>query len=199
MKTLRTLLATASTLVLLAACSSGSTATPEAEYTPTPAADLPADGAPLADGSTVPVGDWGVVRYLSTDDEETLVAIRMTDLVVGEPGELAEVTAFGVEDLDEATPYFVSYAWANMSGDAAFSPSQRLVATGPADVATLSVPGSLERCDPPAVMEYGSPLGYEMHGCAVIVSVTGAPEALVFQGPEGSSVDVSFEAPRSSQ
>ncbi|WP_125130655.1 hypothetical protein [Microbacterium sp. 10M-3C3] len=159
------------------------------------ASDAPAADAVVPDETVVDAGEWGVVRYTSTEGDATIVAVKPTGVAAGEPGALGDVMAPGVHDLDRATPYYVSYVWAPLSGDADFSPAQDLVAGSPADATTLSVPRELALCDPPAAHDYGAGLGYEQRGCAVVASTAGPPSSLVFQGPEGSSAGVTFTLP----
>jgi len=158
-----------------------------------PLADTPGVDALAADGSVVPFGEWGVVRY--ENDGSTIFAIKLVGVVAGEPGDLGDVTVFGVDDLDSMTPYHVAYVWAPLSGDPTDTPTQNLVAYGSDDPVTLALPPSEERCDPPEAIEYPPVLGYEQRGCATSASAGEQPVALVFRGPEGSSEGVSFELP----
>ena len=82
-----------------------------------PLADTPGVDALAADDSVVPFGEWGVVRY--ENDGSTIFAIKLVGVVAGEPGDLGDVTVFGVDDLDSMTPYHVAYVWAPLSGDPA--------------------------------------------------------------------------------
>lgn len=165
-------------------------------YTAPPVADAPGADEVQPDGGAVAAGEWGVVRYLSTSDEETVLALKTTALVEGEKGAFADVMVPGGDDLSEATAYYVSYSWANLTGDENFSPAQNMVADGP-DAQTLSVPDSLSTCEPAEGHEIGAGLGREMRGCVVVASTSGPPTSVVFQGPQGSSSDVSFAVPAS--
>lgn len=182
-------------LIALVGCSGGSAPSRDEQYTAPPATDAPAADALLPDGSTTSAGEWGVVRYMSTADEPTVLALKTTNVKAGEKGALGDVMVPGAKGLDTATPYYVSYVWVNLSGDDHYSPNQSVVAAGGADVMTLSVPARLALCDPPAATDYSAGFGHEQRGCAVVASSSGPPEALVFQGPEGSTKDVSFQLP----
>jgi len=178
---------------VLAACTSDDTSSEE--FVPTSLVDAPGEDALAADGAVIPVGEWGVVRSMSTEDEPTTVAIRMTNVVAGEAGDLGDVTIFGVENTDSLVPYHVAYVFGNLSGDPTYTPSQSFAAIGPGDPITLSLPASQVECDPPAAMDFGAGLGIEMRGCATPATRGPAPTALVFQGPAGSSEGVTFELP----
>ncbi len=178
----------------IAGCSSAEPA--DEWYTAPPVVGAPSADQVQPDDGAVAAGEWGAVRYMSTDDEETVLAVKTTALVVGEKGALGEVTVPGGDDLSEATPYYVSYSWANLTGDEDFSPSQNMVAGDP-DAMTLSVPERFRGCEPAEGHEIGAGLGKEMRGCAVVASTSGPPTTLVFQGPQGSSTDVSFAVPTS--
>ena len=186
-------LALAALVGVTAGCSSAEPA--DEWYTAPPAQGAPAPDQVQADGSVVGAGEWGAVRYLSTDDVETVLAVKTTALVEGEKGAFA-VMVPGGGDLSEATAYFVSYNWTNLTGDEDFSPSQNMVAGDP-DAMTLSVPESLRGCEPAEGRELGAGLGTEMRGCVVVASTSGPPTSVVFQGPQGSSSDVSFTVPAS--
>lgn len=186
------LFASALAMLVFSGCSGS---TEPVRPTAAPATDAPTATEPIADGSTVAAGQWGVVRYLSTDDQESLAAIRTTATVAGKKGDFADVTVPGLTNVDELTPYFVSYSWVTLSGDDHFSPTQNLVGQGADDLVTLQVPSDLRRCDPPESENFGWKLGYEIHGCAVVASASGPPTSLVFQGPEGSSAEVTFQVP----
>lgn len=185
------------TTLLVGRCGVGADAddTADERYSAPVATDAPGADAVLPDGSTVPAGEWGAVTYMSTDDEPTVVAVRTTGVVVGEAGALADVMVPGGPDLDEATPYYVGYTWVNVTGDESFSPLQNLVVASPEGAVALAVPDDAARCEPRAATDYSADLGHEQRGCAVVVSAAGPPEALVFQGPEGSSKGVSFTVP----
>ena len=177
----------------VSACSSDGDSTEV--YVAPLATDAPGPDALAADAAVIRYGQWGVVRYLSTEDEPTTMAIRITGVVAGEPGDLGDVTIFGVDDTDSLTPYHVSFVWANLTGDETNSPTQHLVAYGPDEPVTLSLPASERKCDPPEATDPSVGLGYEQRGCATSAASGEPPVALVFRGPAGSSEGVSFVLP----
>lgn len=183
-------------LASVAGCSSDGESTED--YVAPRATDAPGPDALAPDDAVIRFGEWGVVEYVSTDDESTILAIKVTRVDAGEPGDLGDVTVFGVDDIDELTPSHVAYVWVALRGEPTEGPTQNLAAYGPDDAVTLSLPASEQRCDPPAAIDYSVGLGYEPRGCATTASGGAPPVALVFQGPEGSSSRVFFEMPPAS-
>jgi hypothetical protein len=172
--------------LLLAACGGSSDGGSSDDYTAVPAKNLPGVTDLAKDKSTVPVGEWGVVKYVSTEDKATVLAIKITDVKAGKQGDLKGL--MGAGDLSASTPYYVSYSWANIEGDARFSPSQSLATP---DGSALSVPNSFEKCKIPEALDYAAALGDEQHGCQVLATESGPPNSVVFNSVRGGR-DVSF-------
>ncbi len=99
--------------LLLAGCSSEEEA-PPAEATP--ATDLP-DATDLAtQDDVVPAGQWGIVQVTDAYEKNVLtpVAMKVTNVLRGDAGELSDVTSVtgGNELLQTGTPWYITVQWA---------------------------------------------------------------------------------------
>ncbi len=161
---------------------------------------------PVADGTTVAAGDWGIVRAADPSDGDRIVALRVTAVTEGEPGDFSGVRSLsGGSMSDDAVGWWVDYDWVLVDGAGSWYPNHWMRAeTSDADrddLSTLSVPDDLQHCRHPERESFeDDSTGLVQHVC-LTASATGGvrPTALTFSGTPGSTQDVTWSLPQRRQ
>lgn len=161
-----------------------------------------APAEPVADGATVAAGDWGIVRAADPSEGDRIVAVRVTAVTEGKPGDFSGVRSLsGGSMSDAAVGWWIDYDWVLVDGPGPWYPNQRMRAvTTDADrddLSTLSVPDDLQHCRDPERESFGDdPTGVVQHVCLTASATGGArPTGLTFDGTTGSTKDVTWALP----
>jgi hypothetical protein len=196
------------TTTALAGCSSGSDQGGSVEDpsglrpSPTATKSFPTP-EPVADGTTVDAGEWGIVTQHDATNGDTVFALRVTGVKKGEPGVFKDVQALGGGSLttDEAIAWWIDYDYVVVSGDGTWSPNH-LVSAAPADEAdqddlsTLSVPADLVQCRQSRTETALGELGLVQHGCLTAAATDGVvPAAVAFSSLAPGTRDVRWTLP----
>lgn len=187
----------------LAACSSSSSDDNGLRPEPT-APQTFATPTPVADGTKVAAGEWGIVKYHNASNGDQVFALRVTDVSKGKPGDFADITDFGGGALTpkSAIGWWIDYDWVNISGDKTWSPNQQIGAVAADesqqdDLSTLSVPEEYIHCTGEETETSFAKLDVIQHGCITAAGAKGvAPAAVYFNGVAPSSEDVTWALPK---
>ena len=160
------------TLFGAAGCSAGEAEEPTT-IAATPAPDLPA-ASDLADpDKVVPAGEWAVVEVPKTAGSDTHipVAVKVTSVKKGEPGDLKDVTSVtgNNELIKTGTPWYITVHWAALEGDGFDSPANGIWGWNTetdTSAMNLSLPASLRRCAEP-VTDVAGGVNLEQVSCSV--------------------------------
>lgn len=136
----------------------------------TPAADLPAATDLATQDQVVPVGQWAVVQVNDGSSKLIPVAVKITNITQGEPGQLSEVSSFtgDSEQIQTGTPWFITFHWSALSGTGWDSPVQSLWGWNTAtdtSAMRLSLPPSQLGCDDALTPNSGE-VGMDQIDCA---------------------------------
>lgn len=178
-----------------------------------PALQLPDDRSVVAPGTHVAAGTWGFLMVAFTDNStpnptttDSLVGVRINGLWSGPVGSLADRTinqppGQAPIDLTTATPFYLSYSYVVVEGDAQSAPKLSVLPTteGTLFEVTSALVGARNCPDYPGPLTRG--LGQEVRNCLVSLTSDGArPTALLFSD-DLSALDriVFFDAPEATE
>ena len=196
------------TMTALAGCSSGSDSGGSVEDpsglrpSPTATKSFPSP-EPVADGTTVDAGEWGIVTQHNSTNGDTVFALRVTGVKKGEPGIFKDIQDLGGGSLttDEAIAWWIDYDYVVLAGDGKWSPNH-LVSAAPADEAdrdqlsTLSVPARFVQCRQSRTETAFGELGLVQHGCLTAAATDGVvPAAVAFSSLAPGTRDVRWTLP----
>jgi hypothetical protein len=159
---------------------------------------------PVADGTTVDAGGWGIVKQHNSTTGDTVFALRVTGVKKGKPGVFTGVQDLGGGSLtsDDAVAWWIDYDYVVLSGDGTWSPNH-LVSAAPADesdqddLSTLSVPADLVHCRQSRTETAFGEVGLVQHGCLTAAATDGvAPAAVAFSSLPPGTRDVRWALPR---
>lgn len=187
----------------LTACSSSQDKSDTGPAEPTASATF-ATPTPVADGTKVAAGEWGIAQYTNSSSGDEKFALRVTAVSKGKAGDFSGITDFGGGDLTpkNAVGWWIDYDWVIIDGDGDWSPNQ-LIGAVSADAAdqdqlsTLSVPADYVHCKKPDIESYDkTKTGLVQHGCLTAAASKGVKPAGVYFSDATATKDVTWELPK---
>jgi hypothetical protein len=187
----------------LAACSSSQDTADTGPAEPTASATF-ATATPVADGTKIATGKWGIVQYTNSSSGDEKFALRVTAVSKGKPGDFSGITDFGGGDLTpkNAVGWWIDYDWVVIDGDGTWSPNQLIgaVTANAADqdkLSTLSVPADYVHCKKPDIESLDkTKTGLVQHGCLTAAASKGAKPAGVYFSDATATKDVTWALPQ---